>query len=147
VRLWDVATHRQIGAPILAVNGPIGESLASVNAVAFSPDGDILATAGVDGTARLWDVATRQQIGTPIPAVSKLGVESRDGTIGLSEVAFSPDGGILATVGTDNNGTAQLWDVGFPSDLLQAVCAIAGTSLTPQQWSLYVQSEPYRETC
>jgi dipeptidyl aminopeptidase/acylaminoacyl peptidase len=112
---------------------------AGVVAVAFSPDGKILATAGDDGTARLWDLATHQQIGAPITAAN--GVYNN----GVNAVAFSPDGKILATAGGD--GTARLWDIGFPGDLVSALCAIADSSLTPQQWSLYVQSEPYQKIC
>jgi WD40 repeat protein len=136
VRLWDVATQQQIGASIAAVN-QIGAQ--GVNAMAFSPDGSILATVGGDGLARLWDVATHQQIGASITTVSD------PKTYGGFGVAFSPDGKILATGGGD--GTARLWDVGFPGDLLDAVCAVAGTSLTPLQWDLYVQTEPYRKVC
>ncbi|HUK69035.1 MAG TPA: AAA family ATPase, partial [Streptosporangiaceae bacterium] len=92
IRLWDVATHRQIGAPMTA-----DRSL--VNAVAFSPDGNMLATASDDGTARLWDVSTHRQIGAPMTADSSFVVA----------VAFSPDGNMLATASDD--GTARLWDV------------------------------------
>jgi WD40 repeat protein len=59
VRLWDIATHRQIGNPI-AVPGP------TVTSVAFSADGTTLATGSEDHTVRLWDVATHNQIGDPI---------------------------------------------------------------------------------
>jgi WD40 repeat protein len=137
VRLWDVATHQQIGAPI---TGASESSTHLVNAVAFSRDGEVLATAGDDGTARLWDVATHQQIGGPIAAVSDPGSNG-----GVLDVAFTPDSSILATAGGD--GAGRLWDVGFPSNLLRAVCAIAGASLTVEQWSIYAQSELYQTIC
>jgi dipeptidyl aminopeptidase/acylaminoacyl peptidase len=70
------------------------------DAVAFSPGGQLLATASDDGTARLWDVATRRQIGTPMTIANGGAVTA---------LAFSPDGQILAT-GSDD-GTARLWDV------------------------------------
>jgi WD40 repeat protein len=46
-RLWDLATHTQIGAPF-----GIG-----VDTVAFSLDGKTVATGDLGGTARLWDLA------------------------------------------------------------------------------------------
>jgi WD40 repeat protein len=98
-RLWDVATHRQIGPPLTA-SVTNASSDGNVNAVAFSPDGTMLATAGQDGTVRLWDVATYRQIGAPI--------RDPDG-LAMIWVAFSPDGRMLATAGED--GTARLWDV------------------------------------
>jgi WD40 repeat protein len=92
-RLWDVATHRQIG---VSLNGHDGE----VYSVAFSPNGKVVATGADDGMVRLWDVATHRQIGVPL--------NGHDGEI--NAVAFSPDGTILASGGADD-GVVRLWDV------------------------------------
>ena len=56
VRLWDMATGRQI----TALAGPAGP----VDSVAFSPDGTTLAASSADHAVRLWDVA---YLGNPIP--------------------------------------------------------------------------------
>jgi WD40 repeat protein len=92
-RLWDVATHRQVGVPL---NGHDGE----VYSVAFSPQGNVVASGADDGMVRLWDVATHRQIGAPL--------NGHDGEI--NAVAFSPDGKILASGGADD-GVVRLWDV------------------------------------
>lgn len=127
VILWQVADQHQIGTPLDVGVGP-------VEVLAFSPDGTILATAGQDGAIRLWDVASHEQVGSPL-------VVNQNSIYGL---AFSPDGTVLAAA---TNRTTRLWGVALTNDLQSRVCAIAGGSMTEQQWDSYVKSEPFQPTC
>jgi hypothetical protein len=84
--LWHAAT----GA---IVRGPAASFFGFVKTVSFSPDGQLLATAGGSSTW-LWDVVTGSQV-RQLPA-------------GGPAVSFSPDGRLLGTAG---GGIARLWDV------------------------------------
>jgi WD40 repeat protein len=128
VRLWSVATQRPLGGPMTAGSGP------GPAAAAFNQEGTVLASAS-GGTVRLWNVTTRQEIGSPMTA----------DTQPVYALAFSQDGSVLATAGGD--GVARLWDVTFPAKLLAAACAIAGQSLTRQQWADYAGTEPFQQVC
>jgi WD40 repeat protein len=76
---------------------------AGVNAVAFSPDGKLLASADVGGYVRLWNAGTGQPVGVPLPADP--GTQN-----GVAAVAFSPDGKLLASA--DADGYVRLWNAG-----------------------------------
>ena len=91
VRLWDTASHKQLGLPLTGHRG-------SVFGVAFNSDGITLASGGADGTVRLWDTASHKQLGLPLTG--------HRGSV--DSVAFSPDGRTLASGGAD--GTVRLWD-------------------------------------
>ena len=138
VRLWDVASGRPVGSPL------VGHDRV-VNRLAFSPDGRTLASSTLDDVI-LWDVASGRPRGRPQPGG---GVAFRgDGvvvavspppasatprrivlldaasnrqvgeiTIGDDEVviemAFSPDGRTLAVSagGKGGGGTFTVWDI------------------------------------
>jgi WD40 repeat protein len=75
-----------------------------VNAVAFSPDGKLVASASDDSTVGLWDSATGASLQT---------LESHSG--GITAVAFSPDSKLVASASHD--GTARLWDLATGASL------------------------------
>lgn len=90
VRIWDVSNGNQIR--VLKSSPPsYGE------AVAFSPDGRLLATGHVSGQLRVWDSRTWQTLWS---------AENPESAIG--SVAFSPDGELLAA--TSGESSLGLWD-------------------------------------
>ncbi|QJW93650.1 WD40 repeat domain-containing protein [Frigoriglobus tundricola] len=93
VRLWDVGAERVLHTWKLPTNWQDGR-------LAFAPRGDLLAAGGVDGRVRLWDVGTRAEVGV-----------LEGGSWPIRDVAFSPDGTLLAGAGDDGDGSVRIWDV------------------------------------
>jgi WD40 repeat protein len=82
----------------------------SIHALAFSPNGKLLASASgpLDGAVRLWDTATGKSVATFEDPWAKPDVRSS-----ATGVAFTPDGKILASTHAAAGYTAiRLWDVG-----------------------------------
>ena len=76
-----------------------------VLAVAFSPDGQRLATASWDHTAKVWEAESGKEV------LTLSGHSDR-----VNGVAFSPDGQRLATASWDK--TAKVWEAESGKELL-----------------------------
>jgi WD40 repeat protein len=98
-RVGNVATFR---ATIFFGVRTLSGHTSTVNSVAFSPDGRLLASGSDDGTIKLWEVATGNLVRT------------LTGNDPVGSIAFSPDGRFLAADSEDAGNYAdniQIWDV------------------------------------
>jgi WD40 repeat protein/class 3 adenylate cyclase len=98
VKIWDATTGEVL------LSGNLGHSVPPID-IAFSPDGKLAITGGLDQKAKIWDTTAGQVLYT-----------LSGHTQGIIGVAFSPDGTHVATVGFD--GTARIWDVTPAKELL-----------------------------
>ncbi len=91
VRLWDLQDDTVT---------TLGSHADTVNAVAFSPDGQLLATGGDDYACKLWDVSLKRRIATFEHITNRNRSQ-------IKAVDFSANGQLLATAGVD----VKLWNV------------------------------------
>ena len=89
VKLWDVHTRNEIAT---------FEHGRWVLAVAFSPDGQFLATGDESGQVNIWNIQRRS-----------IAAQLESDSAAIYTVKFSPDGEILAGAGYDGN--VNLWEV------------------------------------
>ncbi len=90
VRILDVDSGREVFAPLVGHNF-------GVFAVAFSHDGERLATGSADKTVKIWDLTTGQEI---------LTLKGHTGMV--TSLAFSPDDRRLISAAADS--TVRIWD-------------------------------------
>jgi WD40 repeat protein len=87
--VWDATT----GQESLTLKGHTGD----VSSVSFSPDGQRLASASLDGTVKVWDAVTGQE-----------SLTLKGHTAEVWSVSFIPDGTRLASASWDDS--VKVWD-------------------------------------
>jgi WD40 repeat protein len=97
IHVWDWQT-RKSAAVCTVINADVKEAHPSIQALAFSRNGKLLASGGFDRVISIWDPSTGQRLHR---------LEGHQGII--KGLAFSPDDRTLASCGDD--GTVRLWDV------------------------------------
>jgi WD40 repeat protein len=117
IRFWDVASKTEVFST-------------TATSVAYSPDGQIMATGNKYGAIQLWNVGSWTKI-TSIAAH----------TDWISFLVFSPDGQILIS-GSAADNTACLWDVKTANKLstLEGVLSVA---FSPDGRTLAVGTNDY----
>ena len=125
---WNPNSGDRIATPPLAASSP-------VTGIAFDPTDHRFATTGYrDGTIKLWSTSTLQEEGTALTT----------DTGATSTAAFVPGGRSLLAI--DDHGNSFSW----PTSLAawdQHACAVAGRSLTLQEWKRFVSGRRYTEVC
>jgi WD40 repeat protein/DNA-binding SARP family transcriptional activator/type II secretory pathway predicted ATPase ExeA len=130
LRVWDLDLKAGEAAsePLLSLSGhaaapKIGDMFPGLTSVVFSPDGAKLASGGVDGMARIWDVKTGQQL---------LSIQAHPNQRGVTRLAYSPDGHLLATASDQPDSLAKIWDASSGVE----ISAFSGHIQTERIWAL-----------
>lgn len=128
ITLWDTVSFQQVASLE-------GEFKGIVQAIAFSPDGKMLAAA--NDYAQLWDLSTGRRIG---PLLTR-----QSGTI--TTMVFTPDGKHLIAGSTGMVGRPIVWDLTTEAWEARA-CRRANRNLSMEEWRQFIGDIlPYRKTC
>ena len=128
-RTWLFDTRSWKARASLASSGG-GEIIATD----VTSDNRSVVTASANGAVRLWDLRSRRALGTALPALRG----------GVSYVGFLQRGQRLLVL--SGTGDGYLWDM-RPAMWAQRACAVAGRTLTREEWRELLPARDYEPSC
>jgi WD40 repeat protein len=138
VVLWETKTNRErgwlrrYGGAVLEEDPKAPRFIATVSGLAFSPDGQVLATRAGESVVRLWDLVLCR----PVAALRGCGED-------YGPVAFSPDGRFVAASAFRGknklSGEIMVWDAHsgrLARTIIAHKCGVHSLAFSPQGWIL-----------
>ncbi|GHN01320.1 hypothetical protein WSM22_28090 [Cytophagales bacterium WSM2-2] len=127
VKLFNLASMK--------IDRELGGHRAGISDVEFSPDGLLLASAGLDRKLQMWVV----------DRVDDLPVEMDNNNGYVWDLAFSKESNYL--IASCNDGEIRIWPTD-PKILADQICPKLDRNMTAEEWNIYVGSSiPYEQTC
>lgn len=127
VKILEVETKRVVKE--------LGGHKAGISDLEFSPDGQLLASAGLDRKLQMWVV---DQV-DDLPVV----MDNNNGYVW--DLAFSKESNYL--LASANDGEVRIWPTD-PKMLAEQICPKLSRNMTLEEWGIYVgNAVPYESTC
>ena len=127
LRVWDVESNN-------IIEELIGHK-SRINAITFSKDDQLIASASYDGTIQIWMTKKFEEL----PLILK------DNDSYIWDLSFTNDNNYLVTGG--NQGEVRVWPTNA-QEMAEVMCQNIDRNMTQEEWKRYVGAEiDFRNTC